>query len=467
MAVYPANENLVFDGSDVTFSLPSTQTLTQTGTFANGANPMAAYGTDENLQFKNLCGGLGIRLKGNAHVSGIRITADESEKLNGAFEADCMATEPVLVASQGNAGNHIVTLNCDVTLTEEAMTFFVVLPVGTLSEGFLMEVLDGEDVIAEKRLEGDLAQVERNTVKCLNAIEVMTGDETVIPEGAINGLFTVNENGTQVYFSQGNLQYQASNNLWRFAENQWNFVGGILYAGMDWETQVGNVEGSDNLDISESYDGWIDLFCWGTSGWNNGNVHYHPWDYEYFDGNVGGGYGPTDGTNFSYDLTGIYANADWGYNAISNGGNMGNSGWRTLTDPEWNYVFNTRNTESGIRYAFGSVNGVNGIVLLPDNWTASIYPLVAPNGGNYGSNTITTRDWESSLEVNGAIFLPSAGQRHGTTVDFAGDLGEYWSASCCDNFATGPWFLSNGHITAGGERSRVYGCSVRLVRNVE
>ena len=25
------------------------------------------------------------------------------------------------------------------------------------------------------------------------------------PEGAINGLFTINENGDQVYFSQGNL----------------------------------------------------------------------------------------------------------------------------------------------------------------------------------------------------------------------------------------------------------------------
>lgn len=30
-----------------------------------------------------------------------------------------------------------------------------------------------------------------------------------IPTGAINGLFTINENGGQVYFSQGNLQYQA------------------------------------------------------------------------------------------------------------------------------------------------------------------------------------------------------------------------------------------------------------------
>jgi len=43
---------------------------------------------------------------------------------------------------------------------------------------------------------------------------------TLIPTGAIKGLFTINEDCERVYFSQGNLQYQASTNTWRFAENQ-------------------------------------------------------------------------------------------------------------------------------------------------------------------------------------------------------------------------------------------------------
>ncbi|MBO4777527.1 MAG: T9SS type A sorting domain-containing protein, partial [Bacteroidales bacterium] len=52
-------------------------------------------------------------------------------------------------------------------------------------------------------------------------------DETplVLKEnGAIKAAFSVAED-KQVYFSQGNLQYQASTGIWRFAENQWNFVG--------------------------------------------------------------------------------------------------------------------------------------------------------------------------------------------------------------------------------------------------
>lgn len=38
-------------------------------------------------------------------------------------------------------------------------------------------------------------------------------------EGALSGLFSVSAD-KQVYFSKGDLQYQASTDTWRFAENQ-------------------------------------------------------------------------------------------------------------------------------------------------------------------------------------------------------------------------------------------------------
>ncbi len=179
-AVYPQTATL--SGTTATFNLPATQTLTQTGTFANGANPMAAYGTDENLYFKNLCGGLDVRLLGdNIHVSGIRITGAEGEKLNGIFTVDCSANEPVLMVGQGTNGTNIVTLNCDVTLTSTttAQEFFIVLPVGALAQGFTMEVLDGEEVICTKQLETNLAQIVRNDVKRFNPLLIVT--ETPVP----------------------------------------------------------------------------------------------------------------------------------------------------------------------------------------------------------------------------------------------------------------------------------------------
>ena len=67
-----------------------------------------------------------------------------------------------------------------------------------------------------------------------------------LPEGALPGLFSVGE-GKQVYFSKGNLQYRATTGTWRFAEHQYDIVG------------------KDNNKISETYDGWIDLFGWATT----------------------------------------------------------------------------------------------------------------------------------------------------------------------------------------------------------
>ena len=54
------------------------------------------------------------------------------------------------------------------------------------------------------------------------ALEVNT---PAVPAGAINGKFTINAEDNQIYFSKGNLRYQASTGTWRFAESQWNYVG--------------------------------------------------------------------------------------------------------------------------------------------------------------------------------------------------------------------------------------------------
>ena len=100
------------------------------------------------------------------------------------------------------------------------------------------------------------------------------------PTGAIDGLFSVGEN-QQVYFSKGNLQYRASTNTWRFANHQFDFVGGTLNEGSEYAEVFGNVYENgikcSNNRISSDYSGWIDLFGWGTSGYNHGANSYQPW----------------------------------------------------------------------------------------------------------------------------------------------------------------------------------------------
>ena len=262
------------------------------------------------------------------------------------------------------------------------------------------------------------------------------------PVGAINGLFSVSAT-QKVWFSQGNLQYKASNGTWRFASNQYDYIGNA------------------NSQISSYYSGWIDLFGWGTSGWNCGNTYYRPWNSNNSNGSLYGPYGQNS-------LTGSYANSDWGYyNSISNGGNTTHQ-WRALTLSEWNYVFNKRSTTSGIRYAKAKVNNVNGVILLPDDWNANYYSLNSTNqsSASFSSNVISSLIWINSLEAHGAVFLPAAGDRYGTLVYDVGSKGYYWSASSGgtnNNIACRIGF-SDDSLETNSAYQRYNGQSVRLVR---
>lgn len=268
-----------------------------------------------------------------------------------------------------------------------------------------------------------------------------------VPEGGINGLFSVDEYH-KVYFSKGNLQYQATTDTWRFAEHQWDYAG------------------YDNDNISPTYDGWIDLFGWGTSGYDHGAVCYQPWSTSE-DFNDYAAYGNPD-----YGLFDQNGQADWGYNAISNGENTTNL-WRTMTDAEWRYILDNRVTPSGIRYAKAIVNGVCGLILLPDDWDPSVFSLSDINGGNFSSNYVSGEEWFGFFESNGAVFLPAAGDRYGHSVVHegicsVGSSGYYWMSNpgwdgevalsvCIQDHIVYP----NGNNGCMGER--YVGHAVRLV----
>lgn len=244
------------------------------------------------------------------------------------------------------------------------------------------------------------------------------------PNGAINSIFSVSET-KKVYFSQGNLQYQASTKTWRFAENQWDFVGNNK-EGTVYENGIK----CDNWQISSKYNGWIDLFEWGTG--NN----------------------PTKKSSI-INFNGLVF-VDWGNNVISNGkGTI----WRTLTEDEWKYIFEERITKSGIRYVRARVNGILGTILLPDNWDNSIY--------NFRPHySISQYDWTYIIEANGAIFLPHAGARDKSVVHHVNSYGLYWSSTFDDWCPSHVW-LNYNDFTSPSSHMGELGQSVRLVCDVE
>lgn len=278
------------------------------------------------------------------------------------------------------------------------------------------------------------AQFNNETVTLVFPVEA--------PEGAIDGLFTINEEGAKAYFSKGNLQYDKNSGTWSFMEHQYDMV----------ETLGQNVgEGYANQNI-------VSLFGWSTSGYDLGSPCYQPWststyyyDYQAY-------------CNFHFNLYDQTGQADWGYNAIANGGNTENL-WRTLTTEEWAYIFELRATPSGIRFAKARVGEVNGVVILPDDWSGSYFNLNFPNTTNvyYENNPISMEQWEM-IEQYGVVFLPTAGYRLGTEVYNTESSGHYWSSSkynedranCVSVFDSGLYpqavdFIHNGF-------------SVRLVR---
>lgn len=276
--------------------------------------------------------------------------------------------------------------------------------------------------------------------------------------GVIEGLFSVSAT-KQVRFSKGNLQYIGSagngddNNTggyWKFADHQWDYIG---------ETTP---QATDNKTIDR------DFFGWATSGYERNDVYYQPWSVS-----------ANNSMYRSYETqANLYDQTDWGYNAIRNGGNAENSGWHTPSRSNWFYLFNTRTTASGIRWVVASVNGVNGYILLPDNWSVDYYALNYPNNHSNGwsSNTISAEDWINSLEAHGAVFLPAAGQREAEFeflsgmeiiyINGIGSFGHYWSSDYYNASNAYEMYLASTNYSTSWE-FRSCGLSVRLVRDAE
>ncbi|MBQ8055370.1 MAG: hypothetical protein IJ270_00945 [Paludibacteraceae bacterium] len=262
-------------------------------------------------------------------------------------------------------------------------------------------------------------------------------------EGTLSGVFSVSAK-KKVRFSQGNLQYQACTDTWRFAEHQYDMVGmgyGLTDASNDCFVG-GTVLNSDNREIGTTYnvwvsEGWIDLFGWGT------------------------GNSPT----YSSDNKDHYSTfVDWGVNKISNGGNVA-SAWFTLSFEEWKYLLNGRPNAS-VKQGIACVNGINGLVLLPDNW-------ILPVGYSFTSgfdkfirpyrymNTYTVSEWQV-MENAGAVFLPAAGYRDGTSVSSVGTNGYYWSSTYYKGIFACNVSFNSGNLSPSSFSGCYSGYNVRL-----
>ena len=174
-------------------------------------------------------------------------------------------------------------------------------------------------------------------------------------------------------FATGNLQYKPSTDTWRFAKQQYQYVG------------------KDNIYVGkEDYKGWIDLFGWSADdkfGVNSSN----------------------DNANYQGEFV------DWGKL-------FPEEGWSTLSKNQWYYLLNQRTNAASLKQ-IAMVGDTLGIMLFPDEWTlpAGCAPTQQTHHDeedgedhscDFVSYNYTLAHW-TELEKAGAIFLPAAGRRTG------------------------------------------------------
>lgn len=150
---------------------------------------------------------------------------------------------------------------------------------------------------------------------------------------------------------------------------------------------------------------------------------------------------------------------DWDHQ-FDDWGNYMNGGWRTLTADEWRYLIFVRPGYDE-KYAYATVCGVKGMLLLPDNFEG----YVRTSRWDFTDNEYDAAEW-ANMEAAGCVFLPAAGRQE---IDSRVALntekyGYYWASSVDGYFASALWiFTWLDEIT---DMSLNYGCSVRLVKNI-
>lgn len=265
-------------------------------------------------------------------------------------------------------------------------------------------------------------------------------------DARIEGVFSVGRD-SKVHFAKGNLQRNLINptqelaTQWQFAAHQYDTIG------------------RDPMALATEWFTWFYL--------NNGDPYFIDWK-------------------------------------IGNLRNDKNHTWRVLRAEEWLYLFHERPNAGGL-FGLGSVNGINGVFILPDTYwdkpakvlftPSTLYPESDDNGplkwneekqyyliddkpngqdekaNGFAHNVFSLKEWEL-LEYAGVIFLPASGTVTVGRLDrlvSVNEVGGYWSCTPVEtaNNACALAFLKYGLNPINDQISRTGQMgAVRLVRDV-
>lgn len=152
VAYYPYAEEISCAKADDSYTLdvelPAEQTYAE-NSFGNATFPMVAVSDDNDITFKNVCGGIKLLLKGTQKITSITIQGKNNEILSGSATVTAYNYgTPDITMTGTDAASQSVTLNCGtegIQLNENTATEFIIsLPPVVFTEGFTINMTDSE-----------------------------------------------------------------------------------------------------------------------------------------------------------------------------------------------------------------------------------------------------------------------------------------------------------------------------------
>lgn len=254
---YSSSVKIARSGDNYTLNavLPSEQ-IYASESFGNGAFPMIAVSSTNNLTFKNICGAMKLQLKGTQKVASIKVEGKNYERISGAAAVTAYAegNKPAIAMSSDASTSVVLDCGSGVQLNEtEATEFIVTLPPTLFTKGFVVTISDAAG--NRSLIETDKSnEVRRSSVLVMPAVILESGDiipqeRDYVDEYGINHGQGVEIDG--VVWAPVNCGYHATD--YKYGKlYQWGRKYGQGYDGEVAATEL--VEGPVNIVEGESKD---------------------------------------------------------------------------------------------------------------------------------------------------------------------------------------------------------------------
>lgn len=413
-AVYPASAAVAsnYGNSTLQVTLPTTYDITD---IVNGKKsfdeswcPMVALNDPQldTLDFYHVGGLLRMKMQLlDRNSAKVRFTFNKD--VTGTYTVSNPGTDHPTITSRETASGNVVTFTLNngagigYRIYNESFMINVPVPCGTY-ENVKVEILDASGSVQESATIDRAITFSRHHGK---KIPFITFCDRELTSAYIPGKFSVSDNKS-VFFASGNLvvSYHSTSSMdWAFESNQYDY---------SFSMSNGSTYQTNGQRISH--------FGWGT-----GNIPYK--------------------ISENYADYSVYN--EWGkhFNAKGEGLQSRTNGtWYCLSALEWDYLVNNRQiTTSSSLTAPATIKllstntDIPGGIILPDVMSLADGCTFTSGTSGYGTNvygvggTASSGSWFSMVR-SGAIFLPAAGSRSGTSFeneDATGITGHYWTST--------------------------------------